>query len=81
MFTTAVTVSLSGFDVTVPLVAVAVFVTEPASRSACPMVYVAVQVIDAPTARLVSAGQVTVALSSLTVNGPASVTLPLFVTR
>ena len=34
-FCTAVTVSLSGFDVTVPLVAVAVFVTEPASRSAC----------------------------------------------
>ena len=33
------------------------------------------------TARLVSAGQVTVALSSLTVNGPASVTLPAFVTR
>ena len=37
--------------------------------------------MDAPTARLVSAGQVTVALSSLTVNGPASVTLPLFVTQ
>ena len=46
------------------------------------MVYVAVQVIDAPGARLAVAGQLSsVALSSFTVNGPASVTLPAFVTR
>ena len=47
-----------------------------------------VQVIDSPGSRLASwlptvltAGQVTVALSSVTVTGPASDTLPLFVTR
>ena len=60
----------------------AMLVTEPASRSAWVTVYDAVQVIDAPGARLAVAGQdSSVALSSLTVNGPANVTLPELVTR
>ena len=41
----------------------------------------AVQVIDAPGSRLAVAGQVTVTLSSATVNGPVRVTLPVLVTR
>ena len=52
----------------------------PASRSACVTVCEAVQVIDAPGASDSVAGQVTVTLLSLTVNGPSSVTLPVFVT-
>ena len=39
------------------------------------------QVIESPTARLAVAGQVTVALSSATVNGPLSATFPLLVSR
>src|SRR5450830_691769 len=74
---TAVTVSVSVGEVTVPFVAEATFVREPASSSAWVIVKVAVQVIEAPGARLAVAGQVTVALSSLTVNGPARVTFPL----
>ena len=72
---------LSVFDVTVPLLAVAVFVSEPASRSAWVIVSEAVQVIEAPGARVAVAGQVAVAWSSATVNGPVSVTLPVLVTR
>ena len=65
-----------------PFVAEATLVTEPASRSAWVIVYDAVQVIDAPGARLAVAGQdSSVALSSLTVNGPDNVTLPELVTR
>ena len=41
----------------------------------------AVQVSDALGAKLAVAGQVTVALSSVTVNGPAKVTLPVFLTK
>ncbi len=79
---TAVTVSVSVGEVTVPLVAEATLVTEPASRSAWVIVYDAVQVIDAPGARLAVAGHdSSVALSSLTVNGPDNVTLPELVTR
>ena len=54
-------------------------VTEPASMSPCVIEYVAVQVVDAPTASP-PAGQVTVALLSVTVTGPANGTLPVFVT-
>ena len=61
-------------------VAFAVFVTEPASRSACVIVYEAVQVTDAPGASSHRTRHVTVALSSVTDAGPASVTLPVFVT-
>src|SRR5512143_2131005 len=78
-----VTVTLSWFEVTAdsPKKAcpTATFVTEPASRSACVIVYAAVQVTVAPGARLAAAGHVTVALSSVTENGPVSVTFPLFV--
>ena len=49
-------------------------VTEPESRSAWVTVYDAVHVIDALGARLAVAGQASsVALSSLTVNGPDNV--------
>ena len=60
----------------------ATLVTEPASRSAWVIVYDAVQVIDAPGARLAVAGQdSSVALSSLDRERPANVTLPELVTR
>ena len=82
------TVSVSWLELVPPACAVATFVTEPLFRSACVIVYDAVQVIDSPGSRVplrlptvVTAGQVTVALSSVTVTGPASGTLPLFVTR
>ena len=66
----------------VPLLALAVFVRLPASRSACVIVCVAVHVMDAPAVPSVAvAGQLAVALLSATVNGPLSVTLPLLVTR
>src|SRR5664279_3782313 len=61
--------------------AVATLVTWPALTSAGVIVYDALQVIEAPTARLAVAGQLTVALSSATVNGPPSATLPLLVSR
>ena len=63
--------------------ALAVFVSSPASRSACEIACEAVHVIvpcgaNPPAG---TAGQVTVALLSATVTGPANVTLPVFVTR
>jgi len=61
--------------------AVATFVTWPAVTSAGVIVYDALQVIDAPTARLAVTGQLTPALSSATVNGPLSATFPLLVSR
>src|ERR1044071_9944778 len=78
----AVTVSVSWFESYVTALntawAVATFVTKPASRSAWPIVYVAVQVVDAPGARL-PGGQLTVALSSVT-DTLVRVTLPVLVT-
>ena len=78
----ALTVTLSSFESTgvAPNNACpfAVFVTKPAFRSVCVTAYVAVQSIEAPTARLMSFGQVTLALSSVTVKSPARVTLPVF---
>ena len=83
-----VTVALSSGESVPPALALAVFVTEPAFMSAWVIVYEAVQVTDSPGSREalpfpteLSAGQVTVALSSATVTGPASATLPVFVTR
>ncbi len=82
------TVRLSVFDVTPPAEAEAVFVTELAIKSAGVTVYVAVQVrlslgsrkaSRSPT--VLTAGQVTVALSSVTVTGPSKGAAPLFVTR
>ena len=78
---TAITVRLTVGEVVVPLLALAVLVSEPASRSAWVIVYEAAQVIEASGASVAVRGQVAVALSSATVNGPASVTLPVFVTR
>ena len=75
---TDVTVTESLLDVMVPFVAEAMFVTEPASRSAWVIVYDAVHVMLLPGSRVAVAGQLSsVALSSLTVNGPLRVTLPL----
>lgn len=68
-------------DVVVPLVAEAVLVTPPASRSACVVVYDPVQVIDAPAMRTPPgrAGQDTEAiLLSLTEIGETIDTVPLF---
>ncbi len=54
-------------------------VIEPKSTSAWVTVWLAVQVSVFPGVRLVtSGGQITAALSSVTVNGPLSVTLPVF---
>src|SRR3954454_12462265 len=78
-FCSAVTVLVSWLLVTPFADAVATFVTDPKSRSACVIVDVALQVVNPPGAKP-PAGQVTVALSSNTVTGPASVTLPVLVT-
>src|SRR5471030_1505730 len=76
------TVALSSLEVGPSVAeAVATFVTLPAVTSAAVIVYSAVQVIEAPTARVAVTGQVTVVLSSATVNGPSSATLPLLVSR
>src|SRR5688572_11128691 len=76
------------FESTPSTVAVAVFVTTPAATSPARTVYVAEQVIDSPGSRklsrsptVVTAGQVTVALSSATVTGPCNGANPPFVTR
>src|SRR4051812_768974 len=60
--------------------AAAVFVIEPASMSLCLTVADAEHVTEAAGASVTIAGHVTVTLSSVTVTGPISVTLPLFVT-
>ncbi len=85
---TAVTVSVSSFESTPPALAFARFVTEPAFRSAWVIEYVAEQVIasagsrkPSPLPTVLRAGQLTVALSSATVTGPARRTLPVLVTR
>src|SRR5688572_26629442 len=84
----AMTVTLSGAVVTPSALAVAVLVTNPAATSPGVTRYVAVQVTDSPGSRklsrspaVVTAGQVTVALSSETATGPSSDAKPLLVTR
>src|SRR2546426_942333 len=83
----ASTVAVASLEVTVVVlkvvVAVAWLVTEPPSRSAWVIVYEAVQVVVAlgakgpvPQAKAVPSGLPT--WSSLTENGPARVTLPVF---
>ena len=77
----AVAVAAGELIVVAPNVAwpFAVFVIEPASRSAWLITWLAEQVIVALGAMLVGlAGQVGVALSSVTVNGENRVTLPVF---
>ena len=61
-------------------VTVAVFATWPASTSDCDSVYVAVQVVLAPGARVVT-GQATLEIFGSATAMPVSVTLPVFVTR
>ena len=81
----AVSVTLSLFEVTGVAAKVAaadaMFVMLPLSRSSWMTAYVAVPVVVSPGDRALSAGSVTVTivLSSVTVNGPASVTLPVLV--
>lgn len=82
------TVTLDVFEVTLPIVAEAVLVTRAAVISAAVTVYVAVQVRLSPGSNqssrsptVLTAGQVTVALSSVTVTGPSRGANPLFVTR
>ena len=78
----AVMVAVVVGDVASPDVPDAVFVTEPASTSACVVVYVPEHVMEAPGAKPPdgSAGHVTEAiLLSETVAALVSVTLPLLV--
>ena len=75
--------TVSSGDVAPGIEALAILVTEPASRSACVTVYVAVHVSDAPVVSVPpgKAGQDTFAMrSSLTVTGSVIVTFPEFVT-
>ena len=81
------TVWLDVFEVMPLTVAEAVFVTVPAVTSAAVIVYVALHVILSPTSNqssrsptVLTAGHVTVALSSVTVTGPSRGAKPLFVT-
>src|SRR6185503_16435962 len=79
-------VVLSVGEVTPSTVANAVFVTNAFVTSPAVMMYVAVQVMDSPGSKKLSrsptvltAGQVTVVLSSVTVTGADSVAKPLLV--
>src|SRR5438093_1132668 len=77
----AVTVADASVDV-IPLPeAVALLVIEPASMSAWVIACVEVQLVDAPGASgPLPHGLIVPCLSSATLNGPASVVFPLFVT-
>src|SRR5437762_3262960 len=76
----AITVMLAVFDVTLPKDAVAVLVIEPASMSAWVIVCVEVQLVDAPGASgPLPHGLIVPCLSSVMLNGPASVVFPLLV--
>src|SRR5205809_769791 len=72
----AVTVALAGAEVAPLPEAVAVLVIEPALRSACVIVWVLVQLVDAPGANGPLPHANVPSLSSVTGNGPARVTLP-----
>src|SRR3954467_5048744 len=83
-FWLAVTVAVASFEVTgLPpkvVAAVALLVIEPASRSPWVIVWVAVQlVVPSGATGPVPQGLIVPCLSSVTVKGPARVTLPLFV--
>src|SRR5437870_3913918 len=71
----AVTVALAGGEVAPLPEAVAVLVIEPASRSACVIMCVAVQLVDAPGVNGPVPHANVPSLSSVTENGPARVTL------
>src|SRR5436309_9737035 len=72
----AVTVAVASAEVAPLPEAVAVLVIEPASRSACVIVWVFVQPVDAPGASGPLPHANVLSLSSLTENGPDRVTLP-----
>src|SRR5437867_1803183 len=77
----AVTVAVAVFDVTPLPDAVAVLVIDPASRSACVMVCVEVQLVRVLVGSgPVPHGSIVPCLSSTTLKGPAKVTLPVFFT-
>src|SRR5207249_7495050 len=71
----AVTVALAGAEVAPLPEAVAVLVIEPASRSVCVIVWVFVQLVDAPGANGPLPHAKVPSLSSVIENGPANVTL------
>src|SRR5437867_10226860 len=75
----AITVMLAVLDVMPPEDAVAVLVIEPASMSACVIVCVEVQLIDALGASGPVPHEIVPTCLSVTVNGPASVVFPLLV--
>src|SRR5436189_24185 len=79
LFWFAVTVAVASCEVAPLPDAVALLVIEPASRSAWVIVWVAVQYLHAarPICPLPH-GSIAPSLSSLSENGPASVTLPEF---
>src|SRR5436190_1877240 len=72
----AVTVALAGAEVAPLPEAVAVLVIEPASRSACVIVLVFVQLVHEPGCNGPMRHSSVLSLSSVTENGPARVTLP-----
>src|SRR5205823_5377857 len=76
----AVTVAVAGAEVAPLPEGVAVLVIEPASRSACAIVCVFVQLVDAPGANGPVPHANVPSLSSVTENGPARVTLLELVT-
>src|SRR5437763_906820 len=76
----AITVMLAVLDVMPPEDAVAVLVIEPASMSACVIVCVEVQLIDALGASgPLPHGLIVPSLLSVTLNGASSVVFPLLV--
>src|SRR5439155_1401754 len=76
----AITVMLAVLDVMPPEDAVAVLVIEPASMSACVIVCVEGQLIDALGASgPLPHGLIVPSLLSVTLNGPSSVVFPLLV--
>src|SRR5207249_3467214 len=81
LFWLAVTVKEAWFEVRPLPEAVALLVIEPASMSAWVIVCVEVQLVEAPGASgPLPHGLIVPCLSSATLNGPASVVFPLFVT-
>src|SRR5206468_9389526 len=80
LFWLAVTVNETWFEVRPLPEAVALLVIEPASMSAWVIVCLEVQFVDPPNASgPLPQGLIVPCLSSLTLNGPASVVFPLFV--
>src|SRR5437867_4342919 len=76
----AVTVADASVEVRPLPEAVALLVIDPASMSAWVIVWIEVQLVDAPNASgPAPQGLIVPSLSSPTLNGPASVVFPLFV--